>query len=142
MIRRFAVLAVIALAVVAVLVLIGNVAVAHTNPPVERTIDWDSPETEALARAACFDCHSNETRWPWYSYVAPMAFLVTHDVNEGREEMNFSSMRGRLEGREMAEKIERGEMPLAVYLPLHPEANLSDAQKSQLIQGLVATFGR
>ena len=115
---------------------------ALANPPVVREPNWDSAETRALAKRACFDCHSNETRWPWYSYVAPMAFLVTHDVNEGREEMNFSSMRGRLEGREMAEKIERGEMPLAVYLPLHPEANLSDAQKSQLIQGLVATFGR
>jgi len=139
--RRLGLLVVIVVIVVVVLVLVGNVAVAHTNPPVERTIEWDSPQTEALARAACFDCHSNETVWPWYSYVAPMAFLVAHDVEEGRSEMNFSTTRGRLDGREMAEKIERGEMPLPIYTPLHPAANLSEEEKTQLMQGLLATFG-
>ena len=122
------------------MVLVGNVAVAHDNPPVTTTIPWDSPETEALMRAACMDCHSNETRWPWYAYVAPMAFLVSKDVTEGREEMNLSTGH-RVEGHEMIEMIERGEMPPAVYLPLHPEANLTDAQKDALIAGITATFG-
>lgn len=128
------------LVIAAALVLIGNVATAHTNPPITFTAQWDSPETEALARRACFACHSNETRWPWYSYVAPANFLVVKDVNDGRRKMNFSSG-GELEGDEMIEQIERGKMPPAVFLPLHPEANLSEAEKAQLIQGLRKTFG-
>lgn len=126
--------------VAVVLVLVGNFAITRTNPPVTHTVQWDSPRTEALARAACFDCHSNETRWPWYAYVAPMAQLVVHDVQEGRENMNFSTGR-ELEGDEMIENIESGEMPLPIYVPLHPEANLSAEDKATLIEGLRATFG-
>lgn len=122
------------------LVLVGNVASAHTNPPVTHTVQWNDPATEQIARRACFDCHSNETRWPWYSYVAPMSFLVARDVEKGRSEMNFSTGR-ELEGDEMAEQIERGKMPPGIYLPLHPEANLSETEKQQLIAGLRATFG-
>lgn len=132
---------VVILIVLALLVIIGNVAVARTNPPATYTITWDSPETEALARAACFDCHSNETRWPWYAHIAPAAFLIVQDVNEGREEMNFSTGH-RLEGDEMAEQIDSGRMPKPIYLPLHPEANLSTKQKSRLIEGLLATFDK
>jgi heme-binding protein len=109
------------------------------NPPVTYTIKWDSPETEKLARAACFDCHSNETRYPWYSSFAPMAWLVNQDINQGRRKMNFSTG-SKLFSDEMQKKIEAGEMPKPLYLPLHPEANLTDAQKKQLIDGLVATF--
>lgn len=139
--RRILIIAGIVLAVVGVLlVAVGTFAVARTNPPVTTTIEWDSPETEALVRRACFDCHSNETVWPWYSYIAPMAFLVAHDVEEGRENLNFSTDT-RFETREMRQEIERGNMPLPVYLPLHPEAQLTDAEKQQLIAGLQATFG-
>jgi hypothetical protein len=123
-----------------VLVLVGNVAVAHTNPPVSYQIQWDSPQTEQLARRACFDCHSNETSYPWYSYVAPMSFLVMNDVNKGREAMNFSTGL-ELEGGDMADEIREGAMPPPIYLPLHPEANLTAAEREQLIAGLIATFG-
>lgn len=128
------------LVVIAVLVLVGAVAVARDNPPVTTTIQWDSPETEQLMRAACMDCHSNETVWPWYSYVAPMAFLVAKDVNEGRDALNLSTAR-RVEADEMVEKIQDGEMPPPIYLPLHPEANLTAEQKDALIAGIWATFG-
>lgn len=126
--------------VILVLVVVGNVATAHTNPPVTNTIQWDSPQTEKLFRAACMDCHSNETVWPWYSYVAPMSFLIAHDVQEGRDAMNLSTG-GRVEGDEMIEQIENGEMPKSPYPMLHPEANLSADQKAQLIAGIRATFG-
>ncbi len=140
-IRRLLIIAGIILAVIGVLlVAVGTFAVARTNPPVTTTIQWDSPETEALARRACFDCHSNETVWPFYSYIAPMAFLVAHDVEEGRDHLNFSTDT-RFETREMRQEIERGNMPLPIYLPLHPEAQLTDAEKQQLIAGLQATFG-
>jgi hypothetical protein len=137
--RRTIVIVVI-VGIALLLVGIGVLASDRSNPPVTHTINWDSPETERLARAACFDCHSNETVWPLYSYIAPMSFLIAGDVAEGRDAMNFSTGRN-LEGDEMAEEIERGKMPKAIYLPLHPEANLSEADKTALIAGLRATFG-
>lgn len=114
----------------------------HTNPPVQSEPNWDSPETRALAERACFDCHSNETEWPWYSNVAPVSWLVQHDVDEGREKLNFSAWNsGGEEGEEMAESIWEGEMPPAVFLITHPEARLTDAELDQLAQGLMTTGG-
>jgi hypothetical protein len=113
---------------------------APGNPPVTYTIQWDSPQTEQLARSTCFDCHSNETRYPWYSNIAPMSWLVNHDINEARRKMNFSTG-SHLFSDEMEKQIESGAMPKPLYLPLHPEANLTDAQKKQLVDGLIATFG-
>lgn len=63
----------------------------HTNPPVVSEPTWDSPETRALAVRACYDCHSNETVWPWYTNVAPVSWLIQREVAEGREELNFST---------------------------------------------------
>ncbi len=113
---------------------------APGNPPVTTTIKWDSAQTEQLMRTACMDCHSNETRYPWYSTIAPVSWLVNKDINEGRHELNLSTGK-RVEGDEMIEQIERGKMPPAVYLPIHPDANLTPEQKKQLIKGLQATFG-
>ena len=113
-----------------------------TNPAVAAEPAWDTPETRALAKRACFDCHSNETVWPWYAHVAPVSWLVQHDVDEGREHLNFSEWdREQEEAEEAAEVVEDGEMPLWVYLPTHPDARLSDAEKADLISGLKATFG-
>ena len=60
------------------------------NPPVVREPVWDSPETRALAVQACYDCHSNETQWPWYARIAPISWVLAYDVIEGREALNFS----------------------------------------------------
>ena len=108
----------------------------HTNPAVVQEIQWDSPETRAIAERACFDCHSNQTVWPWYSNIAPSSWLLAKDVAEGREEMNFSDW-GRLpqSADEIARELERGSMPPSRYLALHPEARLSDAEIAQLIEG-------
>ena len=116
----------------------------HTNPPIVSEPNWDSPETRALAERACFDCHSNETVWPWYSNIAPVSWLVYHDTEEGREYLNFSEWgKGNEgeEGEEMAEQIEEGEMPMPIYLVTHPEARLTPAEKTALINGLTATAG-
>ncbi|MFN8528891.1 MAG: heme-binding domain-containing protein, partial [Anaerolineae bacterium] len=80
------------------------------NPPVTQQVVWNSPEAEQLWRQACADCHSNETVYPWYSYVAPFGWLVAHDVHEGRDALNISTDR-RIEWDEMAEMIDRGQMP-------------------------------
>ena len=114
----------------------------HTNPPVVQEPNWDSPQTRQLAQQACFDCHSNETEWPWYSNIAPVSWLVQRDVDEGREHLNFSNWpKGRKadDPEEIVEEIEEGEMPLWFYVILHPEAKLDEVEKKQLMTGLRAT---
>jgi hypothetical protein len=111
------------------------------NPAVRREPNWDSPRTRELVARACFDCHSNQTRYPWYSYVAPMSWLVNHDIHEARLKMNFSEWDlPQREALAAVEQIEKGNMPLPIYLPLHPEAWLSDEEKQALIHGIEATF--
>ena len=113
----------------------------HTNPPVASEPAWDSPTTRATAVAACFDCHSNQSESPWYGSVAPVSWLLNMDVNEARSKMNFSEwdliQRG---AGEAVEQIEKGNMPLPIYLPLHPNAQLSADEKQALIDGIQATF--
>ena len=110
-----------------------------TNPPVTQTVAWDSAETQQLFTAACADCHSNETVYPWYSYIAPVGWLVASDVHGGRDEYNISEP-GEIDADEMVEELERGHMPPPIYLPMHPEANLSEAQVQALSEGILATF--
>jgi hypothetical protein len=112
----------------------------HTNPDVVSEPDWDSPATRAYAVTACFDCHSNETVWPWYSNIAPMSWLVQRDVDEGRRHLNLSTWPSG-KGSQMAEMLSSGKMPPFQYQLAHPEARLSDADKADFIEGLIATFG-
>lgn len=113
----------------------------HTNPPVRAEPAWPSPEVRALAVRACFDCHSNETRWPWYSNVAPVSWLVSNHVDEGRHELNFSEFdRPQKHAKDAAEELEEGEMPLPGYVALHAEAKLTEAEKQQLQAALTAMF--
>lgn len=112
----------------------------HSNPAGGRQIAWDSPRTEQLMTGACMDCHSNLTKWPWYSNVAPISWLVQKDVEDGREALNLSTD-GEVEVDEMIEAIREGSMPPWQYKPTHPGARLSDQEKQDLIRGLEATFG-
>jgi len=116
--------------------------VSRTNPPVQRTITWDSAQTQSLVERACMNCHSNETEWPWYAYVAPASWLTTIHVTNARQQFNLSenSQRGS-HVEEMVQQIRSGTMPPKDYLLLHPEAQLTDAEKAQLIQGLQASLG-
>ena len=114
----------------------------HTNPAVVAEPKWDTPRTRELFFRACADCHSNETKWPLYSRVAPVSWLVAKDVQEGREHLNISEWnRPQKDANEASEKLQEGEMPLPVSLPLHPEARLSPAEKAELVAGLAATLG-
>jgi len=114
----------------------------HTNPPVVAEPAWDSPQTRALAQRACFDCHSNETVWPWYSRIAPVSWLVMRDVQEGREKLNFSEwgQRRMRDADEAGEAVREGEMPMPIYLLQHPEARLSATEKEALASGLDRTL--
>jgi mono/diheme cytochrome c family protein len=135
---RRAVLAVFGLALLIQLVPYGR---AHANPRPGQEPAWATPQTRALAQRACFDCHSSRTQWPWYSNVAPVSWLVQHDVDEGREKLNFDDPNRLREARDAAETVLDGEMPLRVYLILHPEARLTGQEQQELAQGLAATFG-
>lgn len=122
-------------------VLIQFLPVERTNPPVTREVLWDSEVTRDLARQSCYDCHSNETVWPWYSSVAPMSWLVAKDVVEGRTHLNFSTWDQPNEAPdEIIEMVEDGEMPLRKYTLLHPQARLSDEMRAALVRGLRATL--
>jgi hypothetical protein len=114
----------------------------HSNPPIAKEPAWDQPSTRELAARACFDCHSNQTQWPWYSHIAPLSWLVRSHVDEGRGELNFSEWnRSYEEASEAAEAVQEGEMPLTSYLLLHPSARLSEDEKQALVRGLKATLG-
>jgi cytochrome c551/c552 len=114
----------------------------HANPPVIQEPAWDSPQTRDLARRACFDCHSNETVWPWYSSVAPVSWLNQRDVNDGRSHLNFSEWnKAQKHAGHVVKEIQSGDMPLWFYLPMHSEARLSDAEKGELIAGFRKTPG-
>ena len=116
---------------------------AMKNPPVDesKTLRANSqvtPEVGAILDRSCNDCHSNQTVWPWYSQLAPVSWLLTRDVNEGRQQVNFSEWgtynqrKAARKLKEMCEQVEHNEMPLWFYLPLHPTAKLSDADRKTL----------
>lgn len=119
------------------LLLAQAVRFPHTNPPISAEIGAPV-EVAALLRRACYDCHSNETRWPWYGEVAPVSWLVAHDVDEGRREVNFSTwdtyagkkLRRKL--KECVEEIDEGEMPPWYYTLVHGEAKLTAEEVTTL----------
>jgi hypothetical protein len=118
----------------------------RSNPPVVQEITWDSSETRGLAQQACFDCHSNETHWPWYTRIAPSSWIAWYDVSEGREDVNFSEWNRALDFDDpfaetrLSERIEHeirsGAMPPGTYRLMNPDARLSDAKREALIAGL------
>jgi hypothetical protein len=120
------------------LVLMQFVPVDRSNPHASSG-PVAPPETEKILRTSCFDCHSNETKWPWYSRVAPASWLVARDVNEGREHLNFSEWNrlppaDRAEhAEEIAETVTENEMPLWFYVPLHRDAALTTAERATLM---------
>ena len=120
---------------------------ARTNPPVK--IDFlkasaAPPDVAALFRAACYDCHSDETRWPWYSRVAPVSWQVAQDVNHGRRHVNLSEWpadnpdlaRKKIEN--MSDEIDDGDMPLKKYTLIHRDARLTAEQRDTLTDWLDA----
>jgi hypothetical protein len=115
----------------------------HTNPPILSQPKWDSEHTKKLFLRTCGDCHSNETKWPWYSNIAPISWSLYHHVLEGRKHFNVSmwGLQKKNKGEDAAEEIEEGEMPLKSYLIAHPEARLNNKEQKELIEGLKKTFG-
>jgi hypothetical protein len=113
------------------------IPVDRSNPPVESEIPAP-PAIRSLLRNSCYDCHSNEVVWPWYSNVAPISWLVATDVEEGRKELNFSTWsrynakKQTRKLKEIWEEIEEGEMPPSSYVLMHSQASLSSAEQEIL----------
>ena len=109
---------------------------AKTNPAIDQSMALEShvqvdSKVAAILDRSCADCHSNKTRWPWYSNVAPVSWFVIDHVNEGRGNLNFSEW-GTYDKeqqtdllREICGEVKRGNMPLSSYTPLHPGSKLS-----------------
>jgi Haem-binding domain len=118
---------------------------SHRNPPIVPGHDLlasNAPPAAmaALLRNACYNCHSFETDWPWYSYVAPVSWLMGRDVSAARAALNFSewphddSARARKRWRHIAEAVQNGEMPMPSYARIHREARLDDPQRAALVK--------
>lgn len=114
----------------------------HTNPPVTGEPSWDSPSTRALFYRTCGDCHSHQTVWPWYSWVAPASWLVQSDVDDARRKFDVQNWaRPTQHGRDAVGEVTEGDMPPWQFRIAHPEARLAPAERKELIAGLTATFG-
>ena len=126
-----------ALVAVAALVAIQLVPIDRDNPPVDQEVPASS-EVHEILRRACYDCHSHEAKWPCYGYVAPVSWLLAYDIDHAREHVNFSAW-GRYDQKQRRKKledirevVEEDEMPPWFYRPLHPEADLSQADRDAL----------
>lgn len=131
-------------ALLAVLIVMQFIQPDKTNPESPAEADFLAVhnvdgEVGGLIKRACYDCHSNNTRWPWYTSVAPFSYIIADHVEEGREHLNFSEWTSysadkadhKLE--ECAEEVEHGEMPLSGYVALHSEADLSNEELEMLV---------
>jgi heme-binding protein len=124
---------------------------ARTNPPVVRDLmaaNPPPPEIAAMLHAACYDCHSYGTKWPWYGRIAPVSWLIANDVNNGRHNLNLSDwpdnnpLRAAKRLEDMSEEIGYGDMPPEKYTLIHASARLTAGQRGQLTQWLDAEAAR
>lgn len=137
---KIAALAAVGLFVLAQLVPYGR---DHSNPAVTQAAVWPAAEGEQLAEQSCYDCHSNLTKWRWYSNIAPISWLVQHDVEDGREVLNFSEWdRGQPPLGEVLEQVSDGGMPPTQYTLIHPSTSLSSTEKTRLADALVRLYAK
>lgn len=134
----------IILVLIIVFIGIQFVPVERNNPPINGEISTPA-EIKGILEKSCYDCHSNKTTWPWYSYVAPVTFLVTSDVEHGRKHINFTEWNKYSSNdkkeiiEECIEEIEEGNMPRPIYTLFHPAAKLNSVQIKKL-QDWAKTF--
>ena len=134
------------LTIVAVLFIINLIPVNLSNPPT--TSEIKTPDNiQRILEESCYDCHSNETTWYWYTKYAPISWLIAHDVNEGREYLNFSTWDKYSENEkkelmyESIEEIKEGEMPLKIYELMHPDSKISEEELEILTTWIKNEFG-
>lgn len=141
--KKRKVIRLILLVIVLVFVIMQFIPVDRSVPAVDENADFlvltEAPESiRLLMSTACYDCHSYQSRYPWYSNIAPVSFWLQGHIDDAREHLNFSLWSGYDAGKrdhkleEMVEEVGEGEMPLNSYLWGHPEARLTDAQRKAL----------
>jgi len=132
--------------IIAVFALLQLTTPAHVNPPVKNDFIASTQPPEnvaAMFRAACYDCHSDETHWPWYSHVAPISWQIAQDVNDGRKHINLSEWPAdpdlaQKKLQHMSDEIDDNDMPLSKYTLIHKDARLTTAQRNEMTQWLDA----
>lgn len=128
-----------------VLALIQFIRIDKTNPPIEEKNDFVSltnppAEIAALLKSSCYDCHGNTTEYPWYTNIAPVSWWIRGHIKNARQRVNYSEWGKYTEKErqnhltEIAEVIEEKRMPATTYMMMHSEANLSDAQRSKIVE--------
>jgi hypothetical protein len=137
-VRRGLVRAVVAVGAAFILMQAVPYGWRHSNPPVTADAPWPRARADAIARTSCYSCHSNETDWPPYSYVAPVSWLARHDVDDGRKKLNFSEWDHAGDPGDAAERVADGSMPPANFTRLHPDARLTPRERADLIAALHA----
>jgi hypothetical protein len=127
----------IVIAIVTILFLAQFIRIDRSNPPVRS--DLEDGATKPILHRACYNCHSNETMWPWYSSVAPVSWLLGSDVSEGRSHLNFSEWGTYDSGtrshklRNIAEEVQSGDMPPWYYSIVHRDSRLSPSEREQIL---------
>lgn len=130
---------------VALFLLAQLVPLDRANPPVQSALESPT-EIQEILISACYDCHSFETQWPWYSRIAPVSWMVASHVKEGRNDLNFSRwpsynfQEQNLILREMEKQIVEGKMPPSGYSAIHPDARLSPEQRDVLLSWIREGF--
>lgn len=134
-----------------IIALIQFIPVDRTNKPVDKKVNFvdvfQTPDNvKQILKTSCYDCHSNETVYPKYAYVAPISWSIKHHINEGREHLNFSEwgtfnqdLKKNMLENSIAD-IKQDRMPMPGYIAQHPEARLSEAQKKILVDYLENIF--
>jgi hypothetical protein len=129
------------LVVAAVFVICQFIRIDKQNPPIISDIPADST-AKSILKQACYDCHSNETKWPWYSNVAPVSWLISNDVKEGRKHLNFSEWGSYSSEKQLSklddirDELRQGEMPLWYYSLMHPRARIKQNEREKIIAGI------
>ena len=128
---------------VVLFMLIQFVPIDRRNPSTMSEPNWSSPEARVLVMKNCGQCHSNNTEWPWYSYIAPASWLINFDVVNGRNAFNFSDWNNSpAYVGDLVEAINEGEMPPIQYTLFHPGARLDAQGKQALIDALTSSLGQ
>lgn len=135
----------IAIFLVFLFLAIQSIRIDKTTEPVNPATDFialtsANSEIAGMLKTACYDCHSNQPTYPWYTNIAPVSWWIKHHIDEGSHHLNFSIWGTYKEKRknhkldECVEMVEEGEMPMSSYTIMHGDAKLTDAQKLQLVE--------
>jgi hypothetical protein len=139
----------IGLALLAILIVIQFFGISKENPPViaeQEFMNITAPPADVaeMLKTACYDCHSHNTEYPWYSNIAPVSWWLANHIEHGREELNFSEWgtydrdKAAHKAEESAEEVEEKHMPITPYLITHSGARLSDEQRKRLASWFMA----